>query len=73
MTAARNIVGQANATAWARGLGHRYIYQNYASLEQKVFLGYGPDSYDKLNDVSAKYDPSGVFQKLQPGYFKLKE
>lgn len=73
MNAARNIVTQANATAWARGLGHRYIYQNYASLEQKVFLGYGPHNYEKLVDVSKKYDPKGVFQKLQPGYFKLKE
>ena len=71
MAAARNTVSRANATAWARGLGHRYIYQNYASLEQKVFLGYGPHSYDKLNDVREKYDPRGVFQKLQPGYFKL--
>jgi hypothetical protein len=73
MNAAQNIVSQANATAWSRGLGHRYIYQNYASLEQKVFMGYGPDNYDKLNDVSEKYDPRGVFQDLQPGYFKLKE
>jgi hypothetical protein len=25
----------------------------------------------KLNKVSRKYDPAGIFQKLQPGYFKL--
>lgn len=36
-------------------------------------MGYGPDNYDKLNDVSEKYDATGVFQDLQPGYFKLKE
>lgn len=73
MTAARNTVGRANATAHSRGLGHPYIYQNYASLEQKVFMGYGMDNYNKLEAISNKYDPRGVFQKLQPGYFKLAE
>lgn len=69
--AARNIINQSNATAVARGLGHGFIYQNYASAEQNVFPSYGPENYAELELVSAKYDPTGVFKRLQPGYFKL--
>jgi hypothetical protein len=36
-----------------------------------VFWGYGEENLEKLKAVSKKYDPSGVFEKLQPGYFKL--
>lgn len=25
----------------------------------------------RLQDIAAKYDPRAVFQRLQPGYFKL--
>jgi hypothetical protein len=73
MNAARNVVSRSNATAYSSGLGHRYIYQNYASLEQKVFMSYGRDNFKKLEAISNKYDPSEVYQKLQPGYFKLAE
>jgi hypothetical protein len=65
------VVNRANATASAQGLGHPFIYENYAALEQKVFPSYGAANYAKLKAVSKKYDPSGVWQKLQPGYFKL--
>lgn len=71
MTAARAIVARSNATAYAQGLGHPYIYQNYASLEQPVFQSYGSKNLAKLRATSKKYDPNGVWQKLQPGYFKL--
>jgi hypothetical protein len=60
-----------NTTAYHLGLGHRYIYQNYASAEQNVFWGYGEQNLEKLREVSRKYDPNGVFEKLQLGYFKL--
>lgn len=70
-TAARNIINRSNATAHAMGLGHPYIYQNYAALEQDVFDSYGPANKKKLVDIHQKYDPRGVFTKLQPGYFKI--
>ncbi|KAL9623511.1 MAG: hypothetical protein Q9160_002192 [Pyrenula sp. 1 TL-2023] len=54
-----------------RGLFHRYVYQNYAGKNQDVFAGYGEENLQKLRDISRRYDPSGVFQRLQPGYFKL--
>jgi len=71
MNAARNIVNRANATAIAQGLSHPFIYENYAALEQKVFPSYGAANFAKLKAASKKYDPSGVWQKLQPGYFKV--
>jgi hypothetical protein len=40
-------------------------------LEQPVFASYGAANLAKLRATSKKYDPNGVWQKLQPGYFKL--
>lgn len=53
-------------------LDYRYIYQNYASRRQNVFAGYGQENHNRLVQISRKYDPSQIFQRLQPGYFKLK-
>lgn len=69
--AARNIINRSNTTAYSMGLGHPYIYQNYAALEQNVFNSYGAANKKKLVDIHQKYDPRGVFTKLQPGYFKI--
>ncbi|KAN0089830.1 FAD-binding domain containing protein [Hyaloscypha variabilis] len=69
--AAGNTIARANATAFAQGLGFPFIYQNYAALQQNVFEGYGAANLAKLRAVSEKYDPLGVWQKLQPGYFKI--
>ena len=55
----------------ARDLHHRFIYQNYAYTKQDVFSGYGPENKEKLLAIQQKYDPEGVLEKLQPGYFKL--
>ncbi|KFY43930.1 hypothetical protein V494_01751 [Pseudogymnoascus sp. VKM F-4513 (FW-928)] len=69
--ALRNIVNRSNTAAHAAGLGNAYVYQNYAAAEQDVFGSYGAKNLAKLRAVSKKYDPSGVWQKLQPGYFKI--
>lgn len=70
-TAAQNIVSRINATAYAQGMGVPFLYQNYAALEQDVFGSYGKENLEKLKAVSRKYDPAGVWQTLQPGYFKI--
>jgi hypothetical protein len=70
-TAARNIIARCNATAHVLGLGFPFIYQNYAALEQPVFDSYGAKNKDRLRAIHQKYDPHGVFTKLQPGYFKI--
>ena len=67
------MVTRANETAYSQGLGNKYIYQNYASFLQNasVFAGYGQENWEKLQSISAKYDPTKVWQNLQPGYFKV--
>ncbi|CAA9959266.1 FAD binding domain containing protein [Pyrenophora teres f. maculata] len=54
-----------------KDLNADYIYMNYASPYQDVIGSYGAANKQKLKDIASKYDPTGVFQKLQPGYFKL--
>ncbi|KAJ5525113.1 hypothetical protein N7494_011763 [Penicillium frequentans] len=71
LTAAQKILDGCQAAASAVGLLNKYVYQNYASAGQDVFSGYGQENLARLKAVSAKYDPAQVFQKLQPGYFKL--
>ena len=53
------------------GMYHRYIYQNYAKGGRDVFAGYGEKNKKRLQDIQSRYDPGGVFTRLQPGYFKL--
>jgi hypothetical protein len=71
LTYARNFIHRTVALGKQRGVWHRYIYQNYASIEQDVFSGYGNLSKAKLIATHKKYDPNNVFTKLQPGYFKI--
>ena len=59
------------ALAKEMGLWTRYIYQNYADISQDVFAGYGEDNRAKLREIQQRYDPSGMFSRLQPGYSKL--
>ena len=73
ITAANRAMDRSIALAKSLNLHHRYIYQNYASQRQDVFAGYGAANKQRLIDISRKYDPERVFQKLQPGYFKLGE
>jgi hypothetical protein len=58
-----------NATAHQLGLGHRYIYQNYASAAQNVFWGYGEENLEKLRAVSRKYDPNWRVREAAAGVF----
>lgn len=59
------------AAAKAKGRYNKYIYLNYGGQDQKVLQSYGDDNYARLKAISHKYDPQQVFQKLQPGGFKL--
>ena len=68
---AAKVKDRAVAIAKAKGKEVAYLYMNYASPWQDPVAGYGKASKAKLQKVSKKYDPTGVFEKLQPGYFKL--
>ncbi|KAF2201917.1 FAD binding domain-containing protein [Delitschia confertaspora ATCC 74209] len=54
-----------------RQLGENYLYMNYASQYQAVVPSYGEANQQMLQKIAAKYDPTRVFERLQPGYFKL--
>lgn len=69
--ASDNMISKAVALGKEMGLWHRFIYQNYATIQQDVFEGYGPENRARLSQIKQKYDPTGVFTKLQPGYFKI--
>ncbi|KAL2005552.1 hypothetical protein VTN00DRAFT_10045 [Thermoascus crustaceus] len=60
-------------TAYAKEIDkyNEFLYLNYASSNQDPLDGYGVENVRKLQAVSKKYDPRGVFQQLVPGGFKL--
>ncbi|KAJ4338024.1 hypothetical protein N0V95_008175, partial [Ascochyta clinopodiicola] len=62
---------RAVATARAKGKDVPYLYMNYASPWQDPVASYGATNKARLQRISKKYDPTGVFERLQPGYFKL--
>jgi hypothetical protein len=71
LQANQRIVDRTVALAQSMGLFEDYIYMNYASQFQDVIASYGATNKAKLKTIASKYDPSGVFQTLEPGYFKL--
>lgn len=68
---AKNILDRAIAKSKEMGLYHRYIYPNYADSSQDVYAGYGEENQKKLRAIQKRYDPEGVFSRLQPGYHKV--
>ena len=69
--AAAEFMSAAREEAERRGLGHRYIYMNYAGPYQNVVPSYGEKNLARLKAVARKYDPTAVYQRLQPGGYKL--
>lgn len=65
------VIDRTVARARDMGLDEEYIYMNYASQFQAVIPSYGAANQARLKRIAAKYDPSAVYQRLQPGYFKL--
>ncbi|KAK7188830.1 hypothetical protein DPSP01_007647 [Paraphaeosphaeria sporulosa] len=71
LEASRKTIERTVEEGKKRGLSIEYIYMNYASQFQDVVASYGSESLARLKAVAQMYDPTGVFQVLQPGYFKL--
>ncbi|MCJ1413431.1 hypothetical protein MMC19_007536 [Ptychographa xylographoides] len=69
--ATQTLLRCATAYAKAQGLHHDFLYLNYALQTQDPIAGYGSESVAHLRNMSGLYDPSGVFQRLVPGGFKL--
>lgn len=53
------------------GADNPYLYLDYADKPQDPLAGYGEENVKKMKATAEKYDPSGVFQKLVPGGFKI--
>ena len=71
IAAGNRVVDSSVDLAKTMNADYKYIYQNYASPNQDVFASYGAANKQRLIEISRKYDPEQIFQKLQPGYFKL--
>lgn len=69
--ATKNMFQRIDDMASEMGLGTGWKYLNYAARWQNPIDGYGAENKKKLQDVSRKYDPQGVFQRHVPGGFKL--
>jgi len=65
------ILGRAVEEAKRMGLWRKFVYMNYAGSGQDVFAGYGEGNWERLREVKGRWDPEGVFTKLQPGGFKI--
>lgn len=67
----RRLISRFRLKAGALNMLHPYIFQNHAFEEQDVFSGSGDVKLAKLKELRHSVDPDAVFQRLQPGFFKL--
>ncbi|CRG90521.1 Bifunctional solanapyrone synthase [Talaromyces islandicus] len=67
----RQLIHRFRETASEMDMLNPYVFQNHAFEEQDVFSGYGAKNLAQLKDTRQKVDPDAVFQRLQPGFFKL--
>ncbi|KAI5804957.1 hypothetical protein EDC01DRAFT_715774 [Geopyxis carbonaria] len=68
---AKTIEAKISRAAKAAGKFLPYQFMSDAASDQDVLASYGAANHARLVRVARKYDPSGVFQKLQLGGFKL--
>ena len=69
--ASKAFIERSQELARKRGLLHPVQYLNYAAEWQDPIASYGAAEKKRLQRVSKKYDPAGIFQKAVPGGFKL--
>lgn len=65
------VIETVKTEAKRRSLDNDFVYLNYASEYQDPIGNYGTANKERLIKISKKYDPAQVFQRLQPGGFKL--
>lgn len=65
------LIRRFRAAAKSMGSLHQYIFQNHAFDEQDIFRSYGEKNLKRMHAIRKDVDPHGIFQLLQPGYFKL--
>lgn len=60
------------ALAEKRSLLLSYLSMSFANSSQEVLRSYGAENVKEMQRTAAKYDPDGVFQKLQNDGFLLR-
>lgn len=71
--ALRRIVDRCAERSRELGVGHEFVYMNYAAKGQRVFEGYGGGNLERLRGLQGVWDPEGVVRRLQGGYFGVWE
>ncbi|KAL3458115.1 hypothetical protein BJX64DRAFT_292476 [Aspergillus heterothallicus] len=64
-------IARIEAYTRARGVYDPFKFPVNSYASQSPFAGFGERSYARLREASKAYDPSGVFQRLVPGGWKL--
>lgn len=67
----QKVIFRAKSLAQEMGLYHPFIYKNYADAATDVYSGYGIENREKMREIQGKYDPAGVFSRLQSGSHKV--
>ncbi|KAK5954419.1 hypothetical protein OHC33_004141 [Knufia fluminis] len=67
----KRVAAKWKAETQKHGLASDYLYLNYASRFQDPISSYGASNKARLVKIAKQYDPTGVFQELMPGGFKL--
>ena len=68
---ANEFINTAKASAQKKGLFLPFLLGNDAGVTDGVLQGYGAQSVQYIKKIAAKYDPSGVMQRLQNAGFLI--
>lgn len=72
-TALDAVLEQTEKLAAGEGLLLDLRFPSFAGASQKVLASFGEGNAKNLREVSARYDPNGLFQELQAGGFLLRD
>lgn len=67
----RGVLEKIEKESAARSQAVKFKFMNYCFNFQDPISSYGTENKKRLQEVSRKYDPEGLFQKGVPGGFKL--
>ncbi|GKZ55691.1 hypothetical protein AnigIFM49718_000774 [Aspergillus niger] len=71
--AAKVLFSGIESDAHALDAYHPFVYLNYAAQWQDPIASYGPEVIERLRRISREVDPTGVFQNMVPGGFKIQQ
>lgn len=63
---------QATELAENMNIYHPFKYPNYAGIGQDLYQDYSDETTKRLLEIQKKYDPEGVFTRLQTSVSALK-